>query len=428
MSNVASIIRAGKKQEVKGKRLIVSVDIATVKHTGYYRGPDGTDIKPFDFSNNNRGFNHFWRIIEQARKDNNLEEIVVGYEPTGPYAEPLVHFLSEKGVNVVQINPMHTKRLKELQGNSPLKTDPKDTKVIADVMSLGHTLTVVIPRGAAAELRRLTQARERAVEQRNRFFNQLTSLVYIIFPEFIHVMHGLHSKTARYLLRNYPTPQALSALGVDKLAVTIKRVSRGQISPDRAEVLWNSARDSVGIKEGLEGITLEITTLLSWIERSNHYISKLESQMESALSKIPYSRYLLSIKGVGVVTAAGLIGEVGDFTQFKTIREILKYAGLDLYEISSGNTKTGQRRISKRGRSLLRKLLFFASINMVKKNGVMYRRYRGYLDRGMPKMKALVAIMKKILILVYALVRDSSRYIEDYQERKAVKYHMKEAA
>ena len=76
----------------------------------------------------------------------------------------------------------------------------------------------------------------------------------------------------------------------------------------------------------------------------------------------------------------------------------------------------------------MRKLLFFASINMVKKDGVMYRKYRDYLDRGMPKMKALVAIMKKVLILVYALVRDSSVYVENYQEHKAAKYLMKEAA
>ena len=50
---------------------------------------------------------------------------------------------------------MHTKRLKELQGNSPNKTDRKDPKVIADIITLGHALTVVIPEGPAAELRRL---------------------------------------------------------------------------------------------------------------------------------------------------------------------------------------------------------------------------------------------------------------------------------
>ena len=68
---------------------------------------------------------------------------------------------------------------------------------------------------------------------------------------------------------------------------------------------------------------------------------------------------------MGMVTVAGLIGEVGNFT-FYTIAEIMKLAGLDLYEVSSGKHK-GQRRISKRGRALMRKLLFFAALNAVPK-------------------------------------------------------------
>lgn len=79
---------------------------------------------------------------------------------------------------------MHTKRLKELQGNSPNKTDQKDPKVIADIIELGHALTVIIPEGAAAELRRLTQARERAIQRRTALFNQLQDLVFVLFPEF----------------------------------------------------------------------------------------------------------------------------------------------------------------------------------------------------------------------------------------------------
>lgn len=49
---------------------------------------------------------------------------------------------------MVQVNPMHPKRLKELQGNSPNKTDRKDPKVIAHIITLGHALTVVIPEGS----------------------------------------------------------------------------------------------------------------------------------------------------------------------------------------------------------------------------------------------------------------------------------------
>ncbi len=70
---------------------------------------------------------------------------------------------------------------------------------------------------------------------------------------------------------------------------------------------------------------------------------------------------ILSLKGIGTVTAAGLIGEVGDFSKFATISEVMKLAGLDLYEVSSGKHR-GKLRISKRGRPLMRKLLYFAAL------------------------------------------------------------------
>ena len=118
------------------------------------------------------------------------------------------------------------------------------------------------------------------------------------------------------------------------------------------------------------------------------------------LEQIPYSESLLSIKGLGVVTVAGLIGEVGDFKKFDTHSEIMKLAGFDLFEVSSGQHR-GQRHISKRGRALMRKLLYFTALNAVKSQGIMHARYQQMLDRGMPKTKALIAISRKLLRLIF---------------------------
>ncbi len=63
-------------------------------------------------------------------------------------------------MKLVQINPMHSKRLKELTGNSPNKADKKDPRVIADIICLGHALTVLVPEEPTAQLRALAQARE----------------------------------------------------------------------------------------------------------------------------------------------------------------------------------------------------------------------------------------------------------------------------
>jgi len=119
-------------------------------------------------------------------------------------------------VQLVQINPMHTKRLKELTGNSPNKTDKKDPRVIADVISLGHSLTVIVPEGAAAHLRRLTQARERAMEHRTAMKNQLQHLVFVIFPELVHTIKP-STKTGMYLIKHFSDPKKLVFAGMPKI-------------------------------------------------------------------------------------------------------------------------------------------------------------------------------------------------------------------
>lgn len=112
-----------KLKRVSEEMLLVTVDMGKIRHTGYCRCPDRTEVKPFEFFNNKRGFHEFWYRVYQTKRDHNLKEVAVGFESTGPYAEPLLHFLKNKGVRIVQVNPLHTKRLKELQGNSPSKTD-----------------------------------------------------------------------------------------------------------------------------------------------------------------------------------------------------------------------------------------------------------------------------------------------------------------
>jgi transposase len=409
--------KSKKVKRVNRQTMVVSLDIGKGSHSGYFRAPNGKEQSPFEFSNCRNGFDQFWKKLCRFKKAHRLSQVLVGFESTGPYAEPLLHFLRPKPVQLVQINPMHSKRLKELTGNSPNKTDRKDPRVIADVMALGHSLTVVVPEGAAAELRRLTQARERSIKERTAILNQLQHLMFVVFPEFLEVIKTVSCKTGLYLLRQCPAPDAVVALGLERLSRNMRRVSRGRMDHQRARRLFQAAKSSVGVREGRQSILEEIGYLVDQIERINAFVDHLESRMRGYLEQIPYSPSLLSMRGIGLITVAGLIGEVGDFQQFATLSEITKLAGLDLFEVSSGKHR-GRRHISKRGRPLMRKLLYFGAINTVKSNGVMHTPYSRMLERGMPKMKALVAISRKLLAVMFALARDGSMYIEDYSSHR----------
>ena len=410
-------LRAKRVRTVKEGELIATVDIGATINTGYCATVDGRDIKVFKFGNTREGFEKFWHMIVASQSRFCCSEVMVGFESTGPYAEPLVHYLMDKPAKIVQVNPMHTKKMKELNDNSPLKTDDKDPRVIADIIRLGRALSIVVPEGDAAYLRRLNNARERHIGERTALLNQLQQLVFLIFPEFKTVVKQMRGRTIRFILRNYTTPDKISALDKEVLGKEIRRRSRGRFGVKDAELLINAARTSVGIREGVDGIVLDIQHIVAQLDVIDTFTHEIEAEMAITLGRIPCSIRLLSIKGLGVISVAGLIGEVGDFSKFRTQSEIMKLAGLDLYEISSGKRK-GERRISKRGRSLIRKILYFAAVQMIKKNGIMCDYYERLTGRGMLRMKAVVAVARKLLCIIHAIVRDNRDYVGEYYAPK----------
>jgi len=226
-------------------------------------------------------------------------------------------------------------------------------------------------------------------------------------------MKDLRTKTALHLLEVMPLPEDIIRFGIEPLTTMIRRVSYGNLRRERAEALISAAANTVGIKEGRSGIVTEMQNLIRIIRETEIFIQATEEAMEKSLKDIPYSRSLLSMKGIRAVTAASIIGEFGYLPAFKTIGEAMKFAGLNLFEISSGKHK-GQRHISKRGRALIRKLLYFAAMNTVRKGGIMYDKYQAHLLAGMGKNKALVAIARKLLAIIIALVRDNAEYDANY--------------
>src|SRR5271157_2658224 len=270
-------IRGKKVKAVKEGTLIATVDIGMTTNTGYCTTIDGRDIKPFTFENTREGFDKFWHMISASKTKFGCTEIIAGYESTGPYAEPLAQYLMGKPVTMVQVNPMHTKKMKEVNDNSPLKTDDKDPRVIADIIRLGRALTIIVPEGDAAYLRRLNNARERHVGEQTALLNQLQQLVFVIFPEFKNVLKNMKGKTARYLLTSYTTPEKISTVSKETLGEEMRKRSRGKYGHTDAELLIDLARNTIGIKEGVPGIVLDIRHILMQLEAEARFIAEIEA-------------------------------------------------------------------------------------------------------------------------------------------------------
>jgi hypothetical protein len=134
--------------------------------------------------------------------------------------------------------------------------------------------------------------------------------------------------------------------------------------------------------------------------------------LEETIRKVQHVEKLLAIKGVGSVTIAGFIAEVGDIRRFKSPKQIQKYAGLELVENSSGKHK-GRSRISKRGRRKLRKILYQVMIPLLARNKEFRTIYDYYVTRvknPLKRRQAMIAVSCKLIRVFYAVLTKGVDY------------------
>ena len=208
-------------------------------------------------------------------------------------------------------------------------------------------------------------------------------------------------------------PQDIITLGVDgvkQIWKDAKKRGRG-VSKDRAETLVEAAHNSIGLEGGI-GAKSEFFMLL---EEHRLWASQLEAinkVLEEAIRKVSNVEKLLAIKGVGVVTIAGFIAEVGDIRRFKSPKQIQKYAGLELVESSSGKHK-GKTRISKRGRRKLRRILYQVMVPLLARNHEFREIYDYYVTRvknPLKRRQAMMAVSCKLIRVFHAVLTKGMDY------------------
>jgi transposase len=394
---------------IKGQCSVLAVDVAKRNHMLMVQGPDGAREKPRRIANSAAGFGALLQHAQTARRRWPGVPLVVALEPTGHYWLPLAYWLQARDLPVLTVNPAHTKRAKELEDNSPAKTDEKDVRVIADLAAMGRARPCRLQTGVYATLRALARLRARVAADLTAVTNQLHQLCDQLFPELLPCFGGdLRRTSCRRLLAVAPTPAAVQALGVERLTALLRGASRGRYGAARATQLLAAAATSIGLREGTAPRVTRLHYLLEEEARLRGYRRALEQQQAAALRLVPYAAGLLQFRGLGVVTVATLLGETGDLQGFRRARQLLKHAGLNLYELRSGEHQ-GQRRLTKRGRPGLRRILYMAALRLVKRGAPLH----GYYHRLRARLAgtaAVVAVMRKLLRVVHALVHSGQAY------------------
>ena len=403
-----------KLEAITPKTLIIGVDIAKQTQWARFVNYRGLEIgKALKFQNDRNGFETILASIDAICKNKRLEDVIVGMEPTGHYWKPLANYLIVHGVTVVMVNPYHTKRAKELDDNSQTKNDKKDALTIARLVRDGRYYKVYMPQDIFAELRVLANSRISLMKRYNAIKNTITAVMDEYFPEIKTVFKNpLKGKASLQILKSCPFPSLIIELGVDGVLAEIKKAVKKTVGRKKAEELIEAAKNSIGVGYGLLSAKLRLGLIIEELELLTIQLDLIEAAMEVALGKTGFKEIILSIPGIGVITAASFLGEIGDPLRFDNPRQISKMAGYNLVEDSSGKSKSGTV-ISKRGRKNLRSILYRMAMVMVAVNEEMKGLYE-YLKKRpnnpLKKKQALVVISKKTITVIYNLIKKQTEY------------------
>ena len=175
---------------------------------------------------------------------------------------------------------------------------------------------------------------------------------------------------------------------------------QAEAEPNKTSINRTKKRIAFLNKQGKE-ITAEIATLVNADEKIKGLV-----------------QLLCSLTGVGILTAATVLGETNGFDLIRNKRQLTSYAGLDVKEKQSGTSVKGKPRISKKGNRFLRKALHLPALTAIRHDERFKAVFARLISRHGIKMKAVVAVQRKLLEIMYTLYKTNTKYDKEYFKSK----------
>lgn len=372
--------------------------------------------KSIKFNNSLSGFLEFENWIKEIKLAKNKRYVMIGMEPTGHYWLNIARYLKDKdNYTVVTVNPMHVKKVKELDDNNQTKTDKKDAKIIAQLVKDARYSTPNLLEGEYEELRNAKNLRQVVVKDLNRTKNQIHNWLDRYFPEYKEAYVNWESKSFMKIVKKYIFPSEIKKVSPNEIYEMLPPKLRRGVGLRKIEKLVIASENSIGIREGLSFAKIEINFLLEKYESFLQQIKEIDNNVSEICSQLDETKKIIKIKGIGIVTASGIVAELGDIKQYKNSKQIIKMAGLSLIENSSGKMK-GKTSISRRGRKDLRRILYQVILGMIRTNSAFKEMYLYYTTRNKNQLtgkQAIIALCRKLLRIIYTIILKNIDYDEN---------------
>ena len=148
----------------------------------------------------------------------------------------------------------------------------------------------------------------------------------------------------------------------------------------KIEQVWEKAGRTVAAPHGHQAAMREVTRLVERIDCIGDQLDHVAAELQTFLEAFDEATYLATLPGIGWITIAGLIAEIGPFDRYQHGRQLVKLAGLQPSRRESGQ-HTGRTPITKRGRAQLRAVVYMATLSSLRHNPRLKAHYERLTQR-----------------------------------------------
>ncbi len=391
--------------------MAVAADVS--KDKSNYACEVGDNLKETEASNARKDILDTLSQYRELAHAEGKSGIVLVLEPTAGYERQLVRAAREIGVQGFYANTEAVKKLQVLQDGTSSKSDRKDPRTILTVAKVGHLMKCRDLGGRWQALRQMNVHHDRLETEVTRLKGRARRLLDELFPRLDFSSQWFFGPAAVKIAELYRfDPYAMREDGFDKAARTMRKVG---LLPSTIVRVIDQAM--VAVEVGLDpfyrqSVALELGEVYECIDRTVAAKAVLEARFESVYDDLLESREV-RIQPVAQVLPkvrlAMIYGETGPLEEFQRIGQLRKYAGMNIRLKESGKS-SGRRKISKKGRPLLRKILTQTCLPLVRKGELYGDEYHARKAAGAPGKKAMMAVANKQLNMIFGLHRSGAAF------------------
>ncbi|GAW91807.1 IS110 family transposase [Calderihabitans maritimus] len=401
--------------------IFAGIDISALKCDLVCLDEQGHQLAPAkSFPNNREGASGLVEMLDHLARKFNIQQLHIGLEATSVYGIHLREFLLDASqlkaypTEVYEINPVMVAGFKKAFGARRPKTDALDAYVIAERVRFGHLVPYRRKTMVTEPLRQLTRLRLHLVELLTAEQNRALNLLFLKFSNYHQdkPFSQTFGKSSLAVLQEF-TPDELVEMPLEDLVDFIQSHGNNRlIEPgEMAKTLKQAARRAYRLNpKMLEACQVALSLTLQNIDHLKRQLKQLDKVICRELEAIPQT--LTSVKGLGPVSAAGIIAEIGDIKRFKNQAALAQYAGLTWTRYQSGDFDAEERRLTKSGNRYLRYYLVQAA-NSLRVHNEEYKAYYQKKYHEVTKhqhKRALVLTARKLVRLVFALLSKGQIY------------------